>query len=449
MNLRLAIWLLTFLILVVLSLRSRSWSVVLYLLCSLIAPHRWWWGLSMTRFPLMDSAVAIMALAAILHRRRDIDIVGPVDPVMFSLSLLTILNVTAVTCFAFSFDLSLVHAILKIKLLLVFNLMVAGVRSETDLKRVMLSVVIMLAILSVESHFTYTRGGRLEKLAVSSARGSNQIGSFWASLIPLFLATCLQNRWTLRLGLIASVPFVLNLVLKTGSRGSMLGLAGAYVTLFVLSRPRTRKYIAVGGVLGASIFLYLLKDPELIARYLGITTAAEVDVSASDRLVFWKCGLQAIQDYPLGLGGDCWDQIVSPGYLVAAGLPATGRSVHQGFINETLNWGVQGLLLLLGLQLTSLWRAYRGMRMYLQLGDNLAAVRCSCYAAGLASLMITAMFGVYQNYENSYVLFMLTSVDYRLAAARLVAEPQSVPRMNPTPLQTEWRPMPASVAHVN
>jgi hypothetical protein len=87
--------------------------------------------------------------------------------------------------------------------------------------------------------------------------------------------------------------------------------------------------------------------------------------------------------------------------------------------------------------------------MYLQLGDNLAAVRCSCYAAGLASLMITAMFGVYQNYENSYVLFMLTSVDYRLATARLVAEPQSVPRMNPTPLQTEWRPMPASVAYVN
>ena len=159
MNVRLALWLLTYLILALLSLRSRSWSVILYLLCSLIAPHRWWWGLSAQGYPFMDSAVSIMALAVILHQRREVDILGAVDPVLFSLSLLTILNVTAVTCFAFSFDLSLVHAILKIKLLLVFNLMVAGVRSETDLKRVMLSVVIMLAILSVESHFTYTRGG--------------------------------------------------------------------------------------------------------------------------------------------------------------------------------------------------------------------------------------------------------------------------------------------------
>jgi putative inorganic carbon (hco3(-)) transporter len=449
MNPRLALWLLTFLILVVLSFRSRSWSVILYLMCCLIAPHRWWWGTSITRLPLMDSAVAIMALAVILHRRRDVDSLGPVDPVMFSLSLLTILNVTAVTCFALSFDLSLLLAIHKIKLLLVFNLMVAGVRSEADLKRIMLSLVIMLAILSFEGHITYTRGGRLEQLAVSGARGSNQIGSFWASMIPLFLPTLLQHRWTLRLGLIASIPFVLNLVLKTGSRSSILGLAGAYVTLFVLSRPRTRKYVALGGGLGASILLYLLKDPELIARYLGITTAVEVDSSASDRLVFWKCGLQAIQDYPLGLGGDCWDKILSPAYLAAAGLSATGRAVHQGFINEALDWGVQGLLLLLGLQLTSLWRSYRGMTRYLQLGDNLAAVRCGCYAAGIVSLMITGMFGCYLNYENSYLLFMLTSVDYRLATARLVAEAQSVPRMNPNPLPTEWRPMPAAVANVS
>ena len=140
---------------------------------------------------------------------------------------------------------------------------------------------------------------------------------------------------------------------------------------------------------------------------------------------------------------------MSPAYLAAAGLPATGRSVHQGFINEALNWGLQGLLLLLGLQLTSLLRAYRGVRKYLQLGDNLAAVRCSCYAAGIVSVMITAMFGVYHNYENSYVLFMLASVDYRLATARLGAETQSVPRRNPNPLPTEWRPIPASVAHAN
>ena len=449
MNVRLALWLLTYLILALLSLRSRSWSVILYLLCSLIAPHRGWWGLSAQGYPFMDSAVFIMALAVILHQRREVDILGAVDPVLFSLSLLTIINVTAVTCFAVSFDLSLVHAILKIKLLLVCNLMIAGVRSEADLKRVLLSLVVMLAILSVASHFTHTRGGRLEKMAVSSAAGSNQIGSFWASLMPLFLAAFLQNRWSVRLALFASVPFVVNLVLRTGSRGSMLGLAGAYVTLFVLSRPGTRRYITLGGVLGASIFLYLLKDPELIARYLGITTATEVDVSASGRLVFWQCGLEAVRDNPLGLGGECWDRFVSPAYLAAAGLPATGRSVHQGFINEALNWGLQGLLLLLGLQLTSLLRAYRGVRKYLQLGDNLAAVRCSCYAAGIVSVMITAMFGVYHNYENSYVLFMLASVDYRLATARLGAETQSVPRRNPNPLPTDWRPIPASVAHAN
>ena len=448
MNARLALWLLTYLILALLSLRSRSWSMVLYLLCSLIAPHRWWWGLSALRFPFMDSAVAIMGLAAILHQRRENDVLGPVDPVISSLSLLTILNVTAVTCFAVSFDLSLVEAILKIKLLLVCTLMIAVVRSEADLKRVLLSLVVMLAVVSIESHFTYRGGGRLEKMAVSGAAGSNQIGSFWASLMPLFLVAALQSRWIVRLGLLASVPFVLNLFLKTGSRGAMLGLSGAYATLFLISRARTRRFIFAGGVVAAAVFFYLLKDPELIARYLGISTASEVDESAAGRLVFWQCGLQAIRANPLGLGGDCWDRIVSIDYLAAAGLPETGRSVHQGFINEALSWGVQGLLLLLGLQLTSLWRAHRGMRMYLQLGDSLAAVRCGCYTAGIVSLMITGMFGCYLNYENSYLLFMLSAVDYRLAAARLV-EPQSAPRMNPNPLRTDWRALPASVGHVN
>ncbi|MFM8223401.1 MAG: hypothetical protein ACKOJF_31225, partial [Planctomycetaceae bacterium] len=207
MNARLVLWLLVYVALAALSLRGRVWAVVLYLLSSLIAPHRWWWGTAVIGLPLMDLSVAILASAVILHRRREIDVLPALDPVMTGLSLLTVINLTAVTCWAVSFDLSLVHAVQKMKLLLTFNLLIAGIRSERDLKTVLLSLMVMISLLSVESYLTHTKGGRLERFAVSGVAGSNQIGSFWVSLIPLYLGLFLERGRLIKLGTLAALPF--------------------------------------------------------------------------------------------------------------------------------------------------------------------------------------------------------------------------------------------------
>ncbi|MFM7163216.1 MAG: hypothetical protein ACKO3P_22930, partial [Planctomycetaceae bacterium] len=59
------------------------------------------------------------------------------------------------------------------------------------------------------------------------------------------------------------------------------------------------------------------------------------------------------------------------------------------------------------------------------------------------------LFGDYQNYENSYFLFMLASVDYRLASIRLDAASQVSPQVNTGSLPARWQSIPPYIAPAN
>jgi len=447
MNARMILWLLTFGLLLLLAFRSRFAAAAAYLLCSLIAPHRWWWGSMVAGLPLMDIAVLILAVSVVLHPPKSDERIQPWDAANVILLVLIVFNSLLVTTWAVSFELSEFVAIKQAKSILVCLLLMASIRSERDLRSLILWVVTLIGIVSIECQFTMLRGGRLEKLATAEVLGSNQIGNYWGSLLPLILVAFLQSKGWLRLGLVCILPFFLNVILRTQSRGAVLGVVTAGLVMLFLADKFLRRRLILVGLTMSLMLVRLLRDQDIVDRLTGFTSGnlLQTDASAAGRVEFWKVAMKFIASNPLGIGGDNWKRIVSGEYLAAAGLPPTNRAVHQAYLDEALNWGIVGLLLWVSVIVLAMYRNLRAMQTYRRLGDTLCATRSICLLCGLVSVSVGSLFGDYLRYENTFLLILMASVNYRLALGRLqpgaVAAPR--PASNPAMLAPPpWRPQP-------
>jgi hypothetical protein len=116
--------------------------------------------------------------------------------------------------------------------------------------------------------------------------------------------------------------------------------------------------------------------------------------------------------------------------------PAETRAIHNGFLTEATDWGVQGFVLMF-LFLSAVWRAsLRGRRLALDTGDAHAVMVFACMAAGLLAWMVSSVFGDYLNQEwgfwvaamaYSYLRVHTAAVTVRVGEAVSASGPQAAP----------------------
>ena len=154
----------------------------------------------------------------------------------------------------------------------------------------------------------------------------------------------------------------------------------------------------------------LLGDARILDRFTSTFIGSEArDNSASGRLVFWKAGLNMLSDYPLGAGGGVFKFGPGQRYLArTSGDPdADARSLHNGYLTEATDWGVQGLLLKLSLFVVALLAAYRTFEKCRREHRIEEALLGLCIVTTAVGHLIHCFFGSFLDHEWSYWILAL------------------------------------------
>ena len=418
MSLTLLAWLATFLGLAALAFWRPVFGVALYMLTFFLCPPFWWWGDPIAGYRWNLYAGSILAAAVLMSGALKTAAESSKNQCyrrLGTLAVLMLVNVTIVHYgLALSPEASFNKFILFAKFVLLFFLMRSAVRTEYDFRIALLAIVLGATYIGYEVTIN-DRGSieqnRLEGIGAPAASGANEHASLMVTLLPLTGALFIAGRRWERLLMCVSGPFIVNVVLLCNSRGAFLGaITSAVVFLSVTPREVRRSALKVIA-LGAIAVWALLGDERIIERFW--TTFADResrDASAQSRLDFAKAGLAMLRDYPLGAGGDAFKRVRGDKYLRSMGIAEESHAIHNGFINEACEWGLQGLILRIAFIATAIQALVATSRRYAQHPNEQFMAICGCaMLGGMAAFLVTCLFGDRLDNEWGYWMVALAS----------------------------------------
>jgi O-antigen ligase len=417
-------------LLLALSFRRPAWAVALYMLTFFASPHLWWWGdeLPSIRYALWAGVVLVAAVLWYLSRSPEEDSSRRYT-LAHAAAIAMVLNATIVhSLLAVDLVFSLDTYVELLKYVLLFFLIWSAIRNKRDFRLVLISVALGAAYIGYEVTINERGrfdGTRLEGVGAPGADSSNGLASLMLTVLPLIGALFVGGTKREKLLVVMAAPLALNVLLVCNSRGAFLGLVGAGLTFVLLARGATRKK-AIGTLLLGSAALYVLMgDPEILDRFATTFTGSEErDRSADSRLAFWRGGLLMIRDYPLGAGGASFKYVLGPYYLAQVSDLEEYRSLHNGYLTEATDWGVQGLflkLLFIGAAVFAAYRTSTRCRLAGRVEDSLMGLSLVVSTIGF---LITSIFGSYLASEWTYwnVAFLISySQLYSVATPSSVA----------------------------
>src|SRR5262249_44952271 len=116
----------------------------------------------------------------------------------------------------------------------------------------------------------------------------------------LFLTVKDAKRW---LAFVA-IPFILNGIILTASRSTLLGLVGAALAALMFA-PRARRAAVTGSLVLGMVLLVALARNDLFwerAFSIGQTQEEAMDASAASRITILNANWRMALDYPWGAG---------------------------------------------------------------------------------------------------------------------------------------------------
>ncbi len=201
------------------------------------------------------------------------------------------------------------------------------------------------------------KGGRLYGVGGPTSQNDNGTSSVLVAILPLAASVFFTGTKWVKLASSGAAVFALNAFILCNSRGGLLGLVIEGLMALKLSKGLMRRHIILGTLAGAIVFFSLL-DPQYIERQFVGSQEYGQDGSASGRLDMWKAAIDLSQDYPLGAGGGGFLHL-SPIYIPDI-VESTGhrKSVHSTYFQVLSNFGIQGLIFLMGFILSTLYELH-------------------------------------------------------------------------------------------
>ena len=421
MSLTLCVWLLVFIGLLIAAFQRPVFAVSLYMLTFFLSPRFWWWGDAVQGYRWNFYSGLILLVVSFLVAAPELT--GRART-LFHISLAIIANATIVNfTIAGNSDVSFESYELLVKFFVLAYLIYRTVRTDVDLQIVMMSILLGAAYIGFECTFNGRGdivGNRLEGVGAPGATTANHFASLMVTLLPLLAPFFLAGRLWCKVLVVCLAPLIVNVVLLCNSRSAFLGAIVSAVVFVMMSprkiRSKAIKVVALGGF---GVFL-LLGDARIIERFVSTFAAEEDrDASAQSRLDFAKAGLGMVADYPLGAGGNGFKKVHGLKYLRAGGVSEVARAVHNGYINEACEWGIQGLGLRLFWFFTGTALAWRYVREHRDRDDAylFPVLTQIALVAGLAAFLVTYLFGDQNSSEwgNWILALMLATTTLQIA----------------------------------
>ena len=402
--------------LAVLTLSRPAYGFALYLLTFFANPTYWWWGDELPveiQWNLYSGWVFL--IAAFLHTLGSPKDEAPKSTSgwvnIFAIGM--VVNATAVhLLLAPDYAVSFESYLLLVKFVLLYFMIVSSARTPRDYRLLIWAIVLGATYVGWEitindrGHFSR---GRLEGAGVPGAKMANNLASLFVTAMPLagslfFVGSRAEKILAALVG-----PFILNVVLLCNSRAALLGLAASACTFLIAVPGRARKQALYGLSLAGIVTFFLLGDPDILARFgtIFVSSEQQLDNSAKSRLTYWTAGMYMIADHPLGAGGYGFKRAYAGQYLAEVGVDVNARSVHNGFINDAAEWGLQGLALHLLFIASGVWLMLRVARYRNSIGDRHGAVTCAAMIGAMVAFLITCIFGDFLDAEWGYWIVAL------------------------------------------
>ena len=390
------------------SFQRSSWGIIAYLMTVYLSPAYWWFGDPFEAFGMRWNfmAAAVFAIACFIDGRKFPD--GWSDKVtpIIGCYFLFCVNATLVHYFfADNPERSAYGLQLTWKQLALLVCLLVSLRDRFDLKIFAMAIVSLSAYVAYEVIFNDAGSyddSRLNRISIPQAVGSNEMAGLFC------IAICLGGYFvffgeTLRTKAIAALLACMSLevVLRTVSRAAFLSLFCAATCFIVSARGVARRYAIVSCVLAIMAAFVVMGEEHqsrALERFMTVFNKAEErDVSADSRLNYWRAGMQLIADHPLGAGYEvAFTSDLGVSYLMRLESDHAWytqyRAVHNGYLDVTASWGVQGMAVFC-FMLFIAWRRLRaGLRKAHERRDDPAAFMGNCLEAVIVTQLVVVVF---------------------------------------------------------
>lgn len=429
------VWLLSGAAFILLSFKRPVWAVAWYMETFFAAPQNWWWGdqVPTMRYALWAGNLLLFAVA--FHRSTT---AGASETHKLSaphkLAILMAVNATLVhLLLAIDREVSSDTYFELLKFSLLFYLIWYSIDDRRDFRTALMAIAVGAFYIGWEVTINERgdfSGSRLEGVGAPGADASNSLANLMLVCLPIISSLLIDGKKRHKLVAVMAAPLVLNVLLLCNSRGAFLGLVGTGVTFLLIARGKTRKRALQAFALGSLALFLLLGDPKILDRFTTTFAGSEQrDNSAESRLLFWQAGAAMLNDYPLGAGGGSFKYNIGIRYqrqVAGADDTVTDRALHQGYLTEATDWGIQGLLLKLAMFWLAFRAAFRTEEICRKEGRVNDALTGLCIMTAAIGLSIHCFFGDFFASEWTYWIMALMvrySELYKIPEAKAADEP--------------------------
>ncbi len=350
------IWLGLFVFLILKGLNRPIWHCCAYIQTFFAAPAFWWWGkglVSLTAsWNLVAAIILLISLGANVANRRPKANDGWAQTCFYALAF-CLANAAAVHFALASWpEHSWIFLDLMAKQTIICIVIYYAVQTTQDLRHFLMAIMLGCCFVGFQVVYAgqgHMEKGRLEGVFIPGGSDANGLSGALSMGLPIAGYFLLQGKSVyLKIVAIASAVLILETILRCNSRGAYLGCLSSGGWLFLSTSGKARLRALIIGLLGIVAFLLMAKNEAIWDRLMTVSARAEErDNSAQERIEYWKASLKMISNYPLGSGGEA--AFMSPlGKTYISHLRKDEfRAVHNGYLDITASWGVQGLLLFL------------------------------------------------------------------------------------------------------
>lgn len=278
--------------------------------------------------------------------------------------------------------------------------------------------------------YRYNGTGRLELEFGPGVADSNTLGFHLVTGLAfagLMLVALPRRRRFLLLGMI---PFILNGVILTASRGATLAMAAAAGGTLAFA-PRLRRWVVYGGAaLGIVLFLQLAGS-ELFWQRMGtmkVEEGEDLEASAASRFDIASANWRMFLDHPMGVGYR-GNVALSGLYMPQWVLTAAGdRAAHNTYLAVLVDEGAPGLLLFVGLHLWALISLIKLKRLDRSGLSATLGVYRGAVAGGLIAYVVA---GLFTNFITAEVGIWLLALIFPLSCLSRAAIQSAAPVPQP------------------
>jgi O-antigen ligase len=407
------VWVILAATFLVMSTRRPVWALAFYFQTFFAAPMFWWWGddLPALRYALWAGCLLLATVS--MAPASAIPNLPATDKVR-NASIAMLVNATLVhIVLAADSKISLEVITEFYKYVLLYFLISSAIKDRADLHRAIAVIALGAGYIgwevTINERGTFN-GSRLEGVGAPAAQTSNSLANVMLVALPLAGSLFLQKSWKWKTVAIVASPLILNVLLLCNSRGAFLGLIGTGATFVLAARGKTRKRALQTMALGGVALFFLLGDPDILNRFVTTFTGSEArDSSAASRVTFWTAGLALLNDHPLGAGGGAFKFALGSKYLseLSGVADAESRSLHNGYLTEATDWGIQGLLLKLFVFVVAIVIAYRTLEKCRREERLLDALLGLCLVTTAIGYLIHCFFGAFLDHEWGHWILAL------------------------------------------